>query len=322
MIPIQDNDADQPYTCDTPVVLFIFNRPEKLKALLSALSKVRPKSLLVVSDGPRENNASDRAAIAACRALLDKISWSCEVQTLYSDINLGLKRRFSSGLEWVFEKEESAIVLEDDCIPTVDFFRFCEWALDEYRDEDDVVLVSGSNLDIETRDARVRNGYSTLINIWGWAGWKKTWNCFDPYLSLSELHRTREILAVDYTTRWWERLFWINVFKHAIYARHGWDFYLQHGLFVRRKLSVFPMRNLVLNVGFGEEATHTTGEPPKYLTLSHPDSQPINLLSAPIDRNIRPDRARDRRVSRLIWSCTLLTALRLQLTNTVRYFFI
>jgi hypothetical protein len=114
----------------TPVALLVFNRPDTTRRVFEAIRLARPSRLLIVADGPRKDRPGEAALCAAVRAIIDGVDWPCEVQKEYSEINLGCRNRISRGLEWVFQVAEEAIILEDDCLPHPDFFRFCETLLE------------------------------------------------------------------------------------------------------------------------------------------------------------------------------------------------
>ena len=129
-----------------PVVLLVFNRPEPVKQLLAALRQVKPSIIYVVSDGPRGGNDRDRQKNTKVKQIIETdIDWECTVIRDYSDINLGVEKRISSGLTKVFEQEERAIILEDDCIPSESFFKYCEVLLDKYQTESSVMSIGGNN---------------------------------------------------------------------------------------------------------------------------------------------------------------------------------
>lgn len=119
------------YQLKTPVAFVIFNRPDTTKKVFAEIAKARPPKLLVIADGPRADHLDDAEKCTTARAIIDRVDWDCEVLTNYSDINMGCKRRVSSGLDWVFDIVEEAIILEDDCLPHPTFFRFCEELLED-----------------------------------------------------------------------------------------------------------------------------------------------------------------------------------------------
>src|SRR5262245_28287086 len=104
----------------TPVLLVIYRRPALTRRVFGAIAKARPRRLFIAADGPA--TPADREACELTRTAVQHIDWDCEVFQDFSDQSLGLNRRMISALNWVFTKEESAIVLEDDCLAGVRFF--------------------------------------------------------------------------------------------------------------------------------------------------------------------------------------------------------
>jgi hypothetical protein len=129
----------------TPIAFLIFNRPDTTLMVFKEIEKTRPSKLLVVADGPRTYKSGEVEQCIAIRAIIDQISWDCEVLTNYSEVKLGCRKRISSGLDWIFNTVEEAIILEDDCLPHPTFFRYCEELLEYYRDDQRVMHIIGDN---------------------------------------------------------------------------------------------------------------------------------------------------------------------------------
>ncbi|MFM7711944.1 MAG: glycosyltransferase family 2 protein, partial [Microcystis sp.] len=142
--------------------------PDTTARVFEAIRQAKPPKLLVVADGPRADRADDIEKCKAARAIIEGVDWDCEVLTNYSDVNLGCKNRVSSGLNWVFDTVEEAIILEDDCVPDPTFFRFCEELLEYYRHDQRIMVISGNNFQF----GKKRTGYSYYFSVythcWGW----------------------------------------------------------------------------------------------------------------------------------------------------------
>ena len=163
---------------DTPVVLVIFNRPDFTEVVFRAIAQARPKRLFVLADGPR--NPEEAALCAETRAVI-KVDWPCDLTMDVSEVNLGCRYRCAGGFDMVFAETETAIILDDDCVPDPTFFRFCEEMLDRYRDDERVMSITGSNY-----LGRWRRGwrspsyhFSYFGSPWGWASWRRAWNHYD-----------------------------------------------------------------------------------------------------------------------------------------------
>jgi hypothetical protein len=131
----------------------------------------------VIADGP--GSGEDLVKCEAARKIINQVSWDCEVLTNYSDVNLGCKKRISSGLDWVFKQCDEAIILEDDTLPHSTFFRFCSELLERYRDDQRVMMICGQNLQFGRKVNPYSYYFSRCPHIWGWATWRRAWNHFD-----------------------------------------------------------------------------------------------------------------------------------------------
>ena len=239
---------------DTAVLLITFNRPKQAAQVLDAIRKARPKKLYFASDGAREHKAGEAEKVQACRALVETIDWPCEVRTLFREKNLGCKMGVSSAIDWLFENEEEGIILEDDCLPNGSFFRFCQEMLERYRDDRRVMHISGDNFQAEESHESASYYFSKYIHVWGWATWRRAWELYDI-----DLIGMEEDDICNYFENGEQAEFWLPIFE-KMKARliDTWDYQWMFCCFANHGLAIMPSKNLVSNMGFGEDATHTT----------------------------------------------------------------
>lgn len=301
----------------TPVVLFTYNRPENLKAQIEAIGNLSFSKIYFVSDGPKNEN--DELLIKECKELYNSFE-NVDIKIEYgNECNWGCKRNFFFYLEKIFQLEEKIIVLEDDCVPTLDFFVFTEWALNFYEKSEQISLISGSNLVDYKFNEKYTCNYSQYINIWGWAGWRdKTWKIFNPYLSIDQLDSLNNKNLKFQSLSFFERLYWKNIFKHSIYSHKIWDFYLQFALFNSNSLSVYPTENLVYNIGFNESSTHMKSIP-DYVLKSKPRTSKLFLDNFKIPDKTVPNKMRDRYLLETIWGFRLYNVFKIYFMNLLRY---
>lgn len=270
------------YQLKTPVVFIIFNRPETTRRVFAEMAKARPPKLLVIADGPRSDHPDEAEKCAVVRAIIDGVNWDCEVLKNYSDVNLGCKRRVSSGLDWVFDTVEEAIILEDDCLPHPTFFRFCEEMLEKYRDDERIAMISGDNFQF----GRKRRGYgyyfSRYPHIWGWASWRRAWDNYDVDMKLWPKIRDGgwlEDLLGDRKSVWYWKYKFENVYQGKI---DTWDYQWTFACWIQSALTVIPNVNLVSNIGFGIKAVHTQDKDKfaqmEIESMSFPISHPDYIL--------------------------------------------
>jgi hypothetical protein len=246
----------RPWTLSTPVVFTIFNRPDLTLKVFNAIRRVQPPSLLIVADGPRRGRVGEERLCAETRDVVSCVDWDCDVQRNYSDVNLGCRARMSSGLTWAFGLSPEVIVLEDDCLPSLTFFRFCEELLERHRFDTRVQMISGYNFEDRTLSS-ASYFFSKYPHVWGWASWRRAWNNYDVQLrSWPAARRVGELehqfADLD------ERRFWTRTLDAV---RRGqidtWDAQLVYLAFKSRALTAVPRVSLIENLGFGLRATHT-----------------------------------------------------------------
>lgn len=242
----------------TPVVLLIFNRPDTTEKVFKTIRQAKPSKLLVVADGARSDRPCEAEKCYATRKIIDRVDWDCEVLTNYSEVNLGCKVRVSTGLDWVFNQVEEAIILEDDCLPHSSFFRFCEELLDYYRDDRRIMVISGDNFQLGRKRTNYSYYFSRYNHCWGWATWKRAWQHYDIDMKLWQQIREDDwlkfILEEPHTAKYWQKIFQ-NVYEEKV---NSWAFRWTFACWLQSGLTVLPNVNLVSNIGFGTEGTHTT----------------------------------------------------------------
>lgn len=245
------------FKLSTPVALLIFNRPDTTQRVFDEIAKAKPPKLLVVADGPRSNRPGEADQCAQARAIIQKVDWDCEVLTHFADTNMGCKMRVSSGIDWIFEQVEEAIILEDDCLPEQSFFRFCEEMLTRYRHHDRVGMVSGGNLQFGRTRGTGSYYFSRYTHIWGWATWRRAWQRYDREMRLWPAFKEQGWLETFFNKRG-EQAYWRNSFD-AVHdgSLDTWDCQWTFTALINNMLQVVPNVNLISNIGFGPGATHT-----------------------------------------------------------------
>lgn len=221
------------------------------------MATVRPDRLYVIADAPRDER--DRAACEETLHIASTPSWPCALHVNRAESNLGCRRRISTGLDWVFEHEESAIVLEDDLLPGEDFFPFCTELLERYRDDTRIMHIGGNN----HQQGIVRNSdsyyFSKHTHCWGWATWQRAWRHYDADMQAWPAFRDGgylervcpDPLEREYFTRKLNQV-------HAGQV-DSWAFVWTYSCWRQNGLGIIPTVNLVGNEGIDDQATHTRG---------------------------------------------------------------
>ena len=244
---------------EIPVLIIGFNRPSLTRALIQSLSEIRPNQIYFAVDGPRTGNQQDKQLVTEVKRVAHEIDWPCEVHTLFRDKNLGLKNAVIGAIDWIFESEKQAIILEDDCHPITDFFEFCAETLSKFESDERVMQISG-NCFVQVSDENSHRYYfSTINDIWGWATWKRAWERFEeeiPDFNSMELEEKLEsYFKNEQISRWFKRY----VKEADSSDSQVWSTHWTLTLINNMGLTVVPQTNLVENVGFTTDATHYTG---------------------------------------------------------------
>lgn len=244
-------------TC-SPILFLIFNRPDTAARVFASIREARPRKLYIAADGPRSHRTGEDVLCEEVRNIALGVDWPCQVQTLFRTENLGCKRAVSDAIDWFFENEPEGIILEDDCLPTQDFFRFCDELLDRYRDDTRVGSISGDNFISSTWKPKESYYFSRFSHIWGWATWRRAWSKYDVNMADWSKPGTSLVDCIAFkgnrrAANYWGKLF-DKVKDNQI---DTWDYQWAYACFKNDWLCCLPSTNLVSNIGFGLNATHT-----------------------------------------------------------------
>ncbi len=239
----------------TPVAFFIFNRPDVTAKVFEAITQAKPEKLLIIADGPRSSEEAEKCR--KTRRVVENVDWECEVVTNFSDTNLGCKRRVASGIEWVFSQVDMAIFLEDDCLPVPSLFSFCQTLLERYRDDERVMHIGGCNFLPDRIPINDSYFFSRYIFPWGWATWKRAWQHYDEDMKSWPEFKKAKMLEYIFENPD-ERQLWEQRFDLAFNGEiDTWDFQWFYNCWTQSGLAITPSINMVSNLGFHPEATHT-----------------------------------------------------------------
>jgi hypothetical protein len=265
---------------DVPVLMIAFNRPAKAQRVFEAIRAAAPRRLYLAADGPRVEVPSDADRCERTRQVLDDVTWPCEVQRLYRPSNLGCKRGVAAAIDWFLAHEDGGIILEDDCVPASDFFPFCAELLERYRDTSEVMMIGGHNEFGKWDATEASYLFSRTAPIWGWATWRRAWDRYDPAMTRWGEPETRALVRSRMSLT--EYRIFSQKFDSVYEGRlDSWGFAWTLAMLINEGVSVMPTRNLITNIGFDSEATHTRrqsrreGALPTYsmpLPLRHPPS--------------------------------------------------
>lgn len=246
---------------NTPLLLIAWRRPHTLRQVIDAIRPVAPSRLFVACDGPNPDRPGEVEKVAATRAVIEhEIDWPCQIEKLYSDVNQGCRLGVSRAITWFFVQVEEGIILEDDCVPHPDFFPYCNTLLERYRHDTRVWCISGNNFQNGKWRGDGSYYFSRYNHCWGWASWRRCWQHYDVDLSQWPALRDSGLLNTIFEDPL-ERNYWRRIWQRLVDESKPdtWDYQWTFTCLANGGLTALSNRNLVNNVGFGEDATHTTG---------------------------------------------------------------
>lgn len=273
---------------NTPILYLVFNRPEETRLSLEIIRKIKPKHFYIAADGPRPGNKNDETNCKKVRdIILQNIDWDCEVKTLFREENLGCGTAVQGALDWFFNEVEMGIIIEDDIIPDLFFFKYAEILLNKFKDDSRIFSINGNNLTYE--NPKFDYGLTSYFNMWGWATWRrsnelvnKTWpkyNRENDFKKGSELVKKLKLPTIFPQDEWFYK--WELIFdKTKSGTIDTWDYQWVYTCLKNQKYCIRPNFNMTENIGFNENSTHTSLAPHSVLNnqkSSVSESKTINL---------------------------------------------
>ena len=266
-----------------PLILFLYKRPQNASRLLNLGIQAKINTFYIFIDGPK--SPQDTTLINQTIKIVKDFQVNhkkISINLFISSKNLGLQASIVSGLDKVFAKESAAIILEDDCIPSLDFFKFTTQMLTKYKNNPKIMSVTGSGVG---EFSKFSYDFSRYQQCWGWGTWKRAWKLYNPTLSnLKPLSWKDQYMKIYFNTM---------LFLTKVGQVKSWAFKWSYAHFVNHGLAIIPSGNLISNIGFDQVATNTKTKSPLSnlklnkltLPLTHPKSVKENLkLSRQIEK--------------------------------------
>lgn len=238
---------------DTPILFLVFNRPETTQVVFNQIKKIKPKFLFVAADGPRKNIKNELDNCNKVKKIINQIDWDCELKTLYRNENLGCGIAVSSAINWFFNNVEYGIILEDDCLPNIDFFNFCKTMLETHMLDKKIMQINGYN-QFGNNVLSEKYFLTKYPKIWGWATWKDRWDKYsyqmmdwDKYI----LNKNGYLDCYSFLEKFVRHYVWKKTKKLLIKnSATTWDYQWSFAIMINKGLCVQPEANLIQNIGF------------------------------------------------------------------------
>ncbi len=246
----------------TPILLIVWRRPKETLEVINSLRKIKPKKLFISCDGPRLGDRKEALKVERTKEVCKKfINWDCEVKWQISDKNLGCKIGVVNAINWFFNNVEEGIILEDDNVAHPDFFMFCQNLLKKYKLDKRVWCISGSNNQDNIMRGTGSYYFGKIPLIWGWATWKNRWDEYDVGIKNWPNIKSSNILVNIFEDPT-EKEYWTNIWDNFYETGNPdtWDYSWVLTCLLNNALIAIPNKNLINNIGFNSDATHTKWE--------------------------------------------------------------
>lgn len=281
---------------DTAVLLLVFNRLETTKKVFRQIQKLKPSKLYIASDGARKHIKNEDLKVNEIREyILNNIDWDCHIKTKFHDHNLGCKYSVSSSISWFFKHEPKGIILEDDCLPSANFFDFCQEMLETYKDDKRIWHITGSNFHNGLSFGDGSYYFSNFSYVWGWATWADRWQNYDVEMSKFQVLKKNGLLNQLFNKK--EFRFWLPIYEGTSKGEiDTWDYQWTFTVLINNGLSIIPNNNMISNIGFGNDATHTFNKKSKFSSISFNPSSNNLIHPSCIIRHMEADSKNFRRI--------------------------
>lgn len=281
---------------DIPILLIVYNKPNEVERVLTTIIKTNPKKLYIASD--KWQNDKEKENVLKVRKIISDTIKNRDCHVQYNDSNLGCKNGVVSAIDWLFQHEEYGIILEEDCLPDSSFFEFCKELLTQYKNDTRIFMISGSNP--TTKDIKLNSDYyfSKYMRIWGWATWKRSWMLHDPQIKNWPQIKSNKthypfFSSIQEAKKW--EILWDKCYSNTI---DTWDYQFYLSQLLNHSMSIVPAKNLVSNIGFGDQATHTK------IDIYNISNYPTSTQSFPLQhpKLVSVDTIEDAKFSNLLFS--------------------
>lgn len=237
-----------------PIALFVYSRPAHTRLTIEALLR-NPEAefsdLIIFSDAVR--SPDKQADVEKVRVYLGSIVGFRSVTIHHRPYNFGLAKSIIEGVTEVLNLHERIIVLEDDLVTSPYFLKYMNEALEKYADDDRVASIHGYVYPVKQTlpEAFFLRG----ADCWGWATWQRGWRLFNPngQWLIDELKKQELINEFNFNGAY----SYSNMLQGQIDGLNdSWAVRWYASTFLANKLTLYPGRSLVRNIGFDGGGTH------------------------------------------------------------------
>lgn len=234
----------------TPVLFETFARPMYARQVFEQLKKIKPTKLYFYSNKARNDRPDELKNNEEIRSWVKEIDWDCELHTFFRDEYVEIYPSLQGAIDWVFQHEEKAIILEDDCVPSLAFFEFVDKYIDVYQHNQEIAFITGDNYLKNLNYQNADHFITTTFFMFGWATWRDRWQStnfsydIDKFLANQYL---KNYFPDKLRTQFWSA-YYLNI-KEFLIRTHCWDYMFGINCITKKQYGIAPVQHLVQNVG-------------------------------------------------------------------------
>lgn len=230
------------------VLIIFYKNINRFRQSFDSICIAKPKNLFLYQDGPK--SSEDIPAIMECRQYAEsKIDWNCNIFKKYQTENFGCDPSNYIAQKWAFSVVDKCIVLEDDDICSLDFFRFCWSLLIKYENDERVAMICGMNVFDTYNNSGADYFFTSGGSIWTWASWRRFIDSWDETYSWLECKNKIEAMRPYFVSNKSFKSF-IQLAKKR--KKSGIAYYetiMGVAQMLNHQLNIVPTRNLISNIG-------------------------------------------------------------------------
>lgn len=271
-----------------PIVLFVYNRPWHTQQTIEALQKnelASESELFIYADGAKNNKANEK--VKEVRNYIKTVDGFNKVTIIERENNWGLADSIIDGVTQTVNKYGRVIVLEDDLITSSYFLRFMNDALEVYKDNNEVASIHGYLYPINNMIGVPDTFFIKGADCWGWATWARSWELFElnGQKLLDELQYKKLQKEADFNNSYG----YSRMLKDQINGKNNsWAIRWYMSCFLQNKLTLYPKRSYVQNIGNDDSGTHCSQTDQFFIdVLSHEPMQLNKVAVVSEDANAR-----------------------------------
>ena len=240
-----------------PIALFVYKRPWHTQQTVESLKKnllAAESELFIFSDNAKY--PEDQKRVDEVRKYIRGITGFKKVNITERDENLGLAESIIKGVTTIINRYGKIIVLEDDMLLSEYFLQYMNEALDLYEKEDDVISIHSYIYPVKTKAKLPETFFLKGADSWGWATWKRGWDLFES--DAEKLYNQIKNRKLEYEFDYQGATNYVKMLKRQINGKvDSWAIRWYASAFLKNKLTLYPGRSLLNNIGTDREGTHT-----------------------------------------------------------------